>query len=141
MSVSPVQAPQVAAHGPAGFRSQRPADRAMRRLLGVTGIDRRSGTGAHRAFRIAVLVSGIRCLITYLAIPVLVPLLSLSGRLAAPIGIALCAVAVVNGVLAVRRFWRADHPQRWMYTTFMGVVFAVLALALVHEVQRWVVMA
>lgn len=140
MSASPTQAPQVAAHPRPGFRSQRAADRAMRRLLGVSDIDRRSGTGAHRAFRIAVVVSGIRCLVTYLAIPVLVPLLSLTGAVAAPIGIALCVVAVVSGVLAVRRFWRADHPQRWLYTAFMGVVFAVLALALVHEVQRWVVM-
>lgn len=120
-----------------GFRSDRAADRLMRRLLGVTGIDRRSGDGAHRAFRTAVLVSAVRCLITYLAIPVLVPVLSLSGRVAAPVGLALCAVAYVNGVIAVRRFWASDHRYRWMYTGFMGVVFLILAIATVSEMQRW----
>lgn len=108
----------------------------MRRLLGVHHLDRRAGSGAHRAFRISVVVSAVRCIITYLAIPVLVPLLSLSGWVAAPVGIALCVVAVVNGVISVRRFWASDHAKRWMYTGFMGVVFVILAVAMVSEFHR-----
>lgn len=118
------------------FRSQRPVDRAMRRLLGVKRLDRGAGTGAHRAFRISVIVSAVRCLITYLAIPILVPLLSLSGWVAAPVGIALCVIAVVNGVVSVRRFWASDHAKRWVYTAFMGVVFIILAVAMVTEFHR-----
>ena len=123
-----------------GFRSERAADRFMRRLLRVPAVNRSSGAGAHRAFRISVVVSAVRCLITYLAVPVLVPVLSLAGWVAAPIGIALCVLAVVNGVVAVRRFWLADHRSRWMYTAFMGVVFAILAVAMYSELQRWGVM-
>lgn len=143
MSTSPVQVPAQAAtrDAPAapGFRSDGVGDRFMRRLLGITAVNRRSGAGAHRAFRISVVVSGIRCAITYVLVPILVPLLSLAGWVAAPIGIALCVVAVVNGTVAVRRFWVSDHPKRWMYTGFMGVVFAILAIALATEIQRWVV--
>lgn len=119
------------------FRSDQPADRLMRRLLGVHELDRRAGTGAHRAFRISVVVSAVRCIITYLAIPVLVPLLSLSGWVAAPVGVALCVIAVVNGVISLRRFWASDHPKRWVYTWFMSVVFAILAVAMVSEFLRW----
>lgn len=121
---------------PRTFASDGVADRFMRRLFGITTIDEPSGRGAHRAFRISVFFSGIRCLITYLLIPVLVPVLSLAGWVAAPIGLLLCAVAVVNGVVSVRRFWRADHRQRWMYTIFMGVVFVVLAVALFSDLTR-----
>lgn len=123
------------------FRSDRTADRFMRRALGVTSVDRRSTERAHRAFRIAVVVSGIRCLITYLAIPILVPLLSLAGWVAAPVGLALCALAVVTGVLSVRRFWLSDHRHRWMYTAFIAVVFAILALALISDLHRLGVIA
>lgn len=133
-SVSTPAAPDMISD--TGFRSQRAADRAMRRLLGVQRLDRGAGSGAHRAFRISVVVSAVRCLITYLAIPILVPLLSLSGWVAAPIGIALCVIAVVNGVVSVRRFWASDHAKRWMYTGFMGVVFVILAVAMVFEFQR-----
>lgn len=120
----------------AGFRSDGAADRFMRRLLRVGPPDRHGEAGAHRAFRVAVLISAVRCLITYLLIPVLVPLLSLSGWVAAPVGIALCVVAVVNGVISMRRFWRADHPQRWTYTLFMAVIFAILTVALVSDLSR-----
>ena len=119
-----------------GFRSDGAPDRFMRRLFGVTTLDRAAARGAHNAFRISVVFSGIRCLITYLLIPVLVPVLSLAGWVAAPVGVALCVVAVVNGVVSMRRFWRSDHPQRWMYTLFMTVVFVVLAIALVSDFTR-----
>lgn len=122
------------------FRSDATADRVMRTLLRVDGLDRGASAGAHRAFRTSVLVSAVRCLITYLAIPILVPLLSLSGWVAAPIGIVLCVIAVVNGVVSVRRFWVADHPRRWVYTGFMGVVFVILAVAMYSELHRMGVM-
>lgn len=119
-----------------GFSSYAVGDRAMRRLLGVHETDRAAAVGAHRAFRVSVVISAIRCLITYLAIPILVPLLSLAGWVAAPIGIALCVVAVINGVVSVRRFWVSDHARRWMYTGFMAIVFVILGVAMVTELHR-----
>lgn len=118
------------------YRSDRAADRLMRRLLRVQAKDRRLASGAQRAFRTSVVVSGIRCLISYLLIPILVPVLSISGWVAAPVGLGLCAVAVVNGVVSMRRFWKSDHPHRWMYTAFMAVVFLILALALTSDLGR-----
>ena len=121
---------------PRMFRSNAAPDRLMRALLRVDGLDRSAGAGAHRAFRVSVLISAVRCLITYLVIPILIPLLSLAGWVAAPIGFALCVVAVVNGVISIRRFWSADHPRRWMYTGFMAIVFAILAVAMVAELRQ-----
>ena len=144
--MSHAQPPAVVESGPgltapapsrSGFRSDRAADRWMRRLLQITGVDQRSGEGAHHAFRISVVISALRCLITYVAIPVLVPILSLAGWVAAPVGMALCAIAAVNGVLSVRRFWRADHPHRWTYTAFIGVVFVILTISVATELSRW----
>lgn len=129
--------PGLAMPAPSGdFRSDRAADRLMRRLLGITGTDVRSGEGAHHAFRVSVVISAIRCIVTYVVIPVLIPVLSLAGWVAAPVGMALCAVAAVNGALSVRRFWRADHRHRWTYTAFIGVVFAILTISMITELGR-----
>lgn len=87
------------------------------------------------------MVSAVRCLITYVLVPIMVPILSLSQLVAAPIGIALCLLAVVNGTISLRRFWRSDHPQRWMYTAFVGVIFTILAVALISDLTRWGVTA
>lgn len=116
------------------------ADRCMRRLLRVSEIKKTPfiDRDAHRNFRVAIIISGVRCLITYLLIPILVPIVGVAGVLAAPVGIVLCAIAVVNGVISVRRFWVSDHRGKWMYTWFMVFVFAVLAIALVSDITRMV---
>lgn len=118
------------------FRSDAAPDRVMRRLLGVSTPAPQPSAAAHRAFRVSVAISGIRCLITYLLVPVLIPVLSLAGWVAAPLGIALCVYAVINGIVSLKRFWGSDHPKRWMYTLFMIVVFGVLTLALVSDLSR-----
>lgn len=125
-----VQAPAVTGRGA--------ADRFMRRLLRVSGTDRNVVGDAHRAFRTSVVISAVRCLITYLVVPIAVPLLSFAGVFAAPIGIALCIVAVVNGVVSVRRFWVSDHSMKWLYTWFIVVVFIVLGIALYADITRLV---
>lgn len=116
------------------------ADRFMRRLLRVSEVKKTPfiDRDAHRNFRVAIIISGVRCLITYLLIPILVPIVGVAGVLAAPVGIVLCAIAVVNGVISVRRFWVSDHRGKWMYTWFMVFVFAVLAIALVSDITRMV---
>lgn len=105
------------------------ADLLMRRLLRVEGVDRRAGRPAHKAFRLALVFTAARCLISYLVIPLAVPALSFAGAVATPLSLALCALALVNGVVSVRRFWLADHRARWWYTGFMAVVFVVLGVA------------
>ncbi|WP_298041442.1 hypothetical protein, partial [uncultured Microbacterium sp.] len=97
----------------------------MRRLLRITTIQKSVKTEreAHRGFRTSMIVSGVRCLITYLLVPILVPIIGFAGIVAAPIGIALCLIAAVNGVISVRRFWLSDHRARWMYTWFIAFVF------------------
>ncbi|GAB3814959.1 hypothetical protein GCM10028820_11570 [Tessaracoccus terricola] len=112
------------------------ADRFMRRLLRVSTTDKKVVGDAHKAFRTSLVISAIRCLITYLVVPIAVPLLSFAGVFAAPIGIALCIVAVVNGVHSVRRFWISDHRMKWLYTWFMAVVFLVLGVALHADINR-----
>ncbi|MBL3682458.1 hypothetical protein D3229_08960 [Leucobacter aridicollis] len=110
----------------------------MRRLLRVEGAKKTPfiNRDAHRNFRVALIISGVRCLITYLLIPILVPILGVAGVLAAPIGIALCVVAAVNGVVSVRRFWISDHRGKWMYTWFIVIVFVILTIAMVSDIAR-----
>lgn len=118
------------------------ADRFMRKLLRVEGkqVDRSARTEreAHRSFRTSMIVSGVRCLITYLLIPILVPIIGFAGVLAAPIGIALCCVAYVTGVYSLRKFWVSNHRSRWMYTAFIAVVFVILAIAIAADISRMV---
>lgn len=119
-------------------RAKEPAaDRFMRSLLRVDGTRSRatSERSAHRYLRLSMVITGIRCLITYLAIPIAVPIIGLSGAVSAPLGLALSAVAVVTGILSLRRFWESGHRFRWMYTGFIAIVFLVLAITVTADIS------
>lgn len=108
-----------------------PADRFVRRLLRIGDVvDKNAILGARRSTTTAIVVSGIRCTITYLLIPILAPFVGFLEILGAPISIALCLVAFGMGVSGVRRFWLADHPSRWTYTAFIGVILILLMVAI-----------
>jgi len=111
-----------------------PADRFMRRLLRVEGPPQRGAIfGARDALSRSLLVSAVRCILTYLVIPVAVPAVGFLDVLAAPVSIALCALAAALSVRSVRRFFLAGHPKRWAYTAFAAVVEVFLAVALVSD--------
>lgn len=107
----------------------------MRRLLRVGDVvDENAIFGARRSTTAAIMVSGIRCIITYLLIPVVAPIIGWSQAVSTPLVILLSVVAIVMGVSGVRRFWIADHRLRWAYTAFIGVVVVLLVIGIVYDV-------
>jgi hypothetical protein len=116
-----------------GAVSGRPqGDQTMRRLLGIS--DRQpvqSEDAAHRLFSISILLSALRCLLTYIVLPVLAPLLGSATSVGPAVGIPLAAVALVFDVRGVRRFWLADHRWRWYMTGVYAVVMAFVGALLI----------
>lgn len=106
----------------------------MRRLLRVRDGDTCDIAGARSAFGASVGISAIRCLITYIALPLLRPVIDLSGGVGPALGLAVGAVSAVAIVISMRRFWAADHRMRWGYTAIGGAILAFLAVAAVIDV-------
>ena len=114
--------------------SRSAADRFMRGLLGVTG-DPVPGAilGAQRSLGKSLVVSAVRCTLTYLVIPVLAPILGLAGVLAVPVSLVLTVAAMTMAITGLRRFWMADHRARWQYTIFIVIVLGFLLTAFVVD--------
>ncbi|MGQ0849535.1 MAG: hypothetical protein ACT4OP_10525 [Actinomycetota bacterium] len=116
-----------------------PADRFIRRLLLLGDVvDKNAVLGGRRSTTTAIVVSGIRCTITYLLIPIVAPSVWLLDTFSAPISITLSLLAIVMGVTGVRRFWIADHQTRWPYTVFMAVLLVLLSVAVASDVSTMV---
>jgi hypothetical protein len=108
----------------------------MRRLLRIGDqVDKNAIFGARRATTRAIVISGTRCTITYLLVPILAPFVGFLDTFGAPLSIALCLVAIGMGISGVRRFWLADHPSRWAYTAFIGVVQVLLVVAIGFDIS------
>jgi hypothetical protein len=114
------------------------ADVAMRRLLRIP--DGRTATDgdAQRAFSTSVLVSAVRCVLTYLVLPFVAPALGLATGVGPAIGIPIGAVAIACNVMTIRRFWAADHRWRWAYTALAVTVIALLLVLMARDVASLV---
>jgi hypothetical protein len=104
-----------------------PADLRMRRLLRLpVDAPKATETSARQLVEKSLLISMARCLLTYIVLPFVVPIIGLAGDIAPFVGVALGVVAIVANVASVRRFWRADHRYRWHYTALAAVIIVAM---------------
>ncbi len=115
----------------------RPADVFMRRLLRVPSRDG-SAKDAENIFGASILLSAVRCMLTYVLLPALAPVVDLTGAVGPVVGLVIGAVSSVAIVASMRRFWRADHRLRWAYTVVGGGILILLAVQAVTDVARLV---
>lgn len=91
-----------------------------------------------RAFNWAIIISGIRCLVFYIAVPFFAPLIGLSPRVGPVLGIAISVVAIAANVVSMRRFIRSRH--RWwkpVVAIHAGVIVLILVLVAI-DISRLV---
>lgn len=113
-------------------RPQSAADRIARRVLRVEGAEPR----ALMPLKGSLIISAVRCVITYALIPALAPVVTGIGVLATPLSIVLSLVAGVMAITSLRRVWLADWSGRWGYTAFIAVVLVLLVVVIAFDVQR-----
>lgn len=89
--------------------------------------------GAERAFKLSVLVSGIRCTLAYVVLPFLTPFLGLAPGVGPALGLPIGTVAIVANVASARRFWKLGHPWRRPITVVHAVVIAFLLVMMAMD--------
>jgi hypothetical protein len=107
-------------------RTLSPLDRRMKRLLRLP-VDgpRGSTTSARKVFEVSIWISATRCLLTYIVLPFVFPIIGVSANDHA-IGLPVSVIAVIADVASIRRFWRADHKYRWHYTALAGAIICAM---------------
>jgi len=120
-------------HDAAAPRSK--ADVFMRKLLRVPeGPATVNNESAQRMFSQSILISATRCLLTYVLLPIIAPAIGVATGIGPAIGIPLGLVAMTFDVLAVRRFWLADHRYRWLCTGIYAVIISFLLVLMVGDI-------
>jgi hypothetical protein len=109
----------------------------MRRLLRVpedrAPIDE---SETHRIFSASILLSATRCLLSYIVLPFVLPAIGIARGVGPAIGIPIGILALSFDYIGIRRFWLANHRQRWAFTALYAVVGAmVLSLVIVDIVH------
>jgi hypothetical protein len=120
-----------------GWSSDGRFDRAMRRLLRIPEQRKRpDARSVYRTFSTSMTISALRCLLTYVLLPVVTPALGLATGVGPALGIPIALLALYFDVLGIRRFWLADHRSRvqmtFVYLAVMAMVASLLGLDLAH---------
>lgn len=113
-----------------------PANRVMRRLLGIREGFRPSPVEAQRSFQRSMLYSGTRCLLAYFVFPFVLPLVGLTSAVAAPVGLLVGVVATVSLVSSLRRFFGSIHRSRWWYTALAVPTLSLVLVLVVTDIRQ-----
>jgi hypothetical protein len=112
-------------------------DAAMRHLLRIPATQppiRESET--HRIFSASIFLSALRCLLSYIVLPIVLPAIGLASSVGPAIGIPVGLLALVFDYRGIRRFWLANHHQRWLFSALYaavgGMVLALVIIDVVH---------
>lgn len=107
----------------------------MRRLLHVpTGPPKVSEDSAHRLFSASILLSAFRCLLGYVFLPIVTPILGATAGVGPVLGIPIAVVALIFDVRGIRRFWLVDHRHRWGITWLYVAVMCMVTFLLVRDI-------
>ncbi len=114
------------------------ADVTMRRLLRVPdGRDPEvREQDVHRLFSGSMLLSALRCLLSYVIFPIAAPAIGAAGGVGPAIGIPIALVALYFDARGVRRFWLADHKYRWAITGIYVAVMILVAVLLGENIAQ-----
>ena len=107
----------------------------MRRLLCVPAAPSDVGDEAvHRMFSFSIVLSALRCLLSYVVFPIVTPVVGVAGGVGPAIGIPIAVLALFFDVVGIRRFWLTDHRWRWAMTAVYAAVMILVGSLLVGDV-------
>lgn len=90
---------------------------------------------AQRGFSRSVLISGIRCTLTYIVLPFVAPFIGLAPNVGPVVGLVVGTIAMAANLFSIRRFWRSDHRYKVPATVLHTAVLLLLTVLMVIDVR------
>lgn len=90
---------------------------------------------AENTFMFSMLFTGIRCVLEYILLPFVLPLLNLSDAIAVPVVLLANAIALAALAYSIRKFWIIDYKYKRAYLMVGLVGGAILVLFLIGNLR------
>ena len=82
-----------------------------------------------KVFSTSILISGIRCVLSYVVFPFVAPVIGVASGIGSTIGLIIGTIAIVSNIWSIQRFWRADHKWKWPVSILnVGIIVLLLIL-------------
>lgn len=117
------------------------ADSLMAQLLLVkpAAVSRPSGDRkAENVLTFSLLFSGGRCLLQYVALPFLLPVIGIAAEAAIPLLLLINVLAMASIYFSLRRFWTILYAHRWRYLLVAATALVLLLAFTLYDIaQLW----
>ena len=90
---------------------------------------------AARLFSLSIVISGMRCLLTYIVFPWVLPVLGIAGGVGPAVGVVVGVVAIAFNLLSIRRWRASGHAWRVPLITLNSIVIVFLVVLVVLDVS------
>ena len=104
------------------------------RLVERTADDVAAEEDAQRTFSTSIVISGIRCLLTYVIFPFVAPIVGIASGVGSTIGIITSVIGIAANLWSIQRFHSSQHPWRWPITAINVGIIVLLSVLLVIDV-------
>ena len=89
-----------------------------------------------RTLRFSILISAVRCTLTYVILPFAAPLIGLAAGVGPAVGIPIALVALWANVASIRRHWHASHRWKWPISLLNAGIIVLLVILLILDVNQ-----
>ena len=91
---------------------------------------------AENALTLSLLFSGGRCLLQYVLLPFLLPIVGVAAEATIPILLLINLIAMVSIFFSLRRFWSIGYKHRWTYLVVAGAALTLLIAFTVYDIIK-----
>ena len=89
-----------------------------------------------RSLRFSILISAIRCTLTYVILPFVTPFIGLAPGVGPAVGIPIAVVALWANIASIRRHWTSGHRWKWPVSVLNAGIIVLLVILLVLDVGQ-----
>lgn len=89
---------------------------------------------AENALTISLLFSGLRCILQYVLLPFLLPIIGVAADATVPILLLINLIAIASIFLSLRRFWMIGYKHRWSYLLVALAAFTLLVAFTAYDI-------
>ena len=91
---------------------------------------------AENALTISLLFSGVRCILQYVLLPFLLPIIGVAADATVPILLLINLIAIVSIFLSLRRFWTIGYKHRWSYLLVALAALTLLIAFTAYDIAK-----
>lgn len=89
-----------------------------------------------RTLRFSILISAIRCTLTYVILPIVAPLVGWAAGVGPAVGIPIALIALWANMASIKRHWHSDHRWKWPVSLLNVGIIVLLVILLVLDIGQ-----